>query len=72
MTNENLDVTSCWHFHINDLKLTRAKELLGSQFYTVSQVCFLSGYRDESHFCREFKKHFGVTPGDYMKTAENL
>ncbi|MBR2309250.1 MAG: helix-turn-helix transcriptional regulator [Oscillospiraceae bacterium] len=57
--------------YINDLKLTRARELLGSQFYTVNQVCFLSGYRDESHFCREFKKHFGVTPGDYMKTAGN-
>lgn len=53
--------------YINDLKMERAKELLRSQFYTVSQVCYLSGYRDESYFCREFKKHFDLTPGDYMK-----
>lgn len=57
--------------YVNDLKLTRAKELLSSQFYTVSQVCYLSGYRDESHFCREFKKHFDLTPGDYMKLNES-
>lgn len=57
--------------YINDLKLTRAKELLSSRFYTVSEVCFLSGYHDESHFCREFKKHFTMTPSAYMKTVEN-
>lgn len=55
--------------YVNNLKMTRAKELLSSQFYTVSEVCFLSGYNDESHFCREFKKHFNITPSEYMKTA---
>jgi AraC-like DNA-binding protein len=55
--------------YINDLKMTRAKELLHSQFYTVSEVCFLSGYNNESYFCREFKKHFGITPSEYMRTT---
>lgn len=56
--------------YINTLKMARAKELLNSQFYTVSQVCFLSGYNDESYFCREFKKHFSITPSEYIKTNE--
>lgn len=57
--------------YINNLKLIRAKELLSAQFHTISEVCFLSGYHDESHFCREFKKHFDVTPSEYIKTAGN-
>lgn len=57
--------------YINELKMTRAKELLSSQFYTVSEVCFLSGYNDESYFCREFKKYFDMTPSEYMKIAES-
>ena len=57
--------------YINNLKMARARELLDSRFYTVSEVCFLSGYSDESYFCREFKKHFAMTPSDYMRMAEN-
>ncbi|MEE0898117.1 MAG: helix-turn-helix transcriptional regulator, partial [Acutalibacteraceae bacterium] len=57
--------------YINNLKMTRAKELLDSQFYTVSEICLLSGYNNESYFCREFKKHFEMTPSDYMRMAEN-
>lgn len=57
--------------YIRGLKMARAKELLSSQFYSVSEVCFLSGYNDESYFCREFKKHFDVTPREYMKMSES-
>ncbi len=57
--------------YINNLRMTRAKELLSSQFYTVSKVCFLSGYNDESYFCREFKKCFNITPSEYMKAAKS-
>lgn len=51
--------------YINNLKLTRAKELLISGLYNVSEVCFLSGFNDESYFSREFKKHFKKTPKEY-------
>lgn len=53
--------------YVNELKLSRAKELLLSRFYSASQACFLSGYNDESYFNREFKKRFGTTPGQFMK-----
>lgn len=53
--------------YINNLKMTRAKELLSSGMYTVSEVCFLSGYKDESYFSREFKKHFNLSPREYTK-----
>lgn len=56
--------------YINNLKMTRAKELLTSGMYTVSETCFLSGYNDESYFCREFKKHFNISPSEYKKTSK--
>lgn len=51
--------------YINDLKMTLAKELLLSNHYNVKDVCFLSGFQDESYFNREFKKRFAITPGEY-------
>ena len=53
--------------YINNLKLTRAKELLESNMYTVTEVCFLSGYSDESYFSRKFKETTGVSPSEYKE-----
>ena len=55
--------------YINNLKMSRATELLASGMYTVSEVCFLSGYNDESYFSREFKKKFNITPSEYAKAS---
>lgn len=55
--------------YVHRLKMTRAAELLDSQMYAVRDVCFLSGFQDESHFSREFKKHFGTSPKEYAKAS---
>ena len=55
--------------YINHLKMSRACELLSSGLYTVSEVCFLAGYNDESYFSREFKKHYGKSPKEYVKAS---
>lgn len=46
--------------YIENLKLTRAKELLQSGMYSVTEAATLSGYTDMSHFSRCFKKYTGV------------
>ena len=51
--------------YINSLKITRARELLETKMYSVTEVCFLSGFHDESHFSREFKKSTGIAPSKY-------
>lgn len=52
--------------YINNLKLTRAMELLSSQMYTVTDVCFLAGFHDECYFSRLFKKHFHIPPSSIL------
>lgn len=53
--------------YINTLRMNRAKELLASQMYTVREVCFMSGFNDESYFSREFKKWFNISPNQFKR-----
>ena len=53
--------------YINALKLSRAKELLSSGMYSVSEAAYHSGFSDVSHFSRFFKEHVGVLPGEYTE-----
>lgn len=52
--------------YITSLKIARAKELLSSGLYAVSEAALLSGYTDMSYFSREFKKATGVAPQKYV------
>ncbi len=53
--------------YINNLRIIRAKELLRSGMYAVSRIAELSGFGDESYFCRYFKKTVGMTPTEYRQ-----
>ena len=55
--------------YIKILRLEKARELMLSGIYSAAEVCFLSGFRDESHFSREFKRHYGQPPKEYALTA---
>lgn len=52
--------------YINNLKMLRARELIKSGNYSMSEVAELSGFFDYSYFSREFKKSAGVSPVEYM------
>ena len=53
--------------YINDLKLARAKELIVSGYYSIPQIAELSGFGDESYFCRYFKKMTKMTATEYRR-----
>lgn len=57
--------------YIKQRKLQHAKDLLLSGFYKVNEVCYLSGFNDESYFNREFKKYFHQPPKEYAKNYRN-
>ena len=43
-------------------RLDRALDLIRNSFLSVKQVMAEVGWSDPSHFCRDFKRRFGVTP----------
>lgn len=55
--------------YINDLKISRAAELISSGMYSVSEVAALSGFHDGAYFSREFKKAKGISPSEYTRSS---
>jgi len=45
-----------------DRRLHQARMLLMTSFMTVKEVMAAVGWNDPSHFAREFKRRFGVSP----------
>ncbi len=46
-------------------RLLKARELLEITFLNLKEVLHKVGFRDRSHFAKDFKKHFGVPPLRY-------
>jgi len=55
---------------IRDLRAKKAAYLLRTSFLTIKEVAFHSGAGDISHFVRDFKKRYGVTPSEFRVRAE--
>lgn len=53
--------------YIRKLRIEKAIQLLQSSQYSLSEIAYLTGFSDQSHFNRIFKKHSGKTPTAYKK-----
>jgi AraC-like DNA-binding protein len=51
--------------YLVDLKIDKAKELLENYRYSVTEICFLCGFNNHSHFTTLFKRKVGVPPSEY-------
>jgi AraC family transcriptional regulator len=51
------------------LKINRAIEKMNQPFYTGVQLAYASGFADESHFIRVFKKMTGLSPRHFKSEA---
>ncbi len=56
------------HAYLTQLRVTRSKSLLraGRQ---ISEVALETGFFDQSHFAKHFKRMVGITPGKYIKAV---
>lgn len=52
------------HAYLIQLRLERARELLDDG-QNIADAALLSGFSDQSHLTRRFKKRYGLTPGVY-------
>jgi AraC-like DNA-binding protein len=53
--------------YIRKLRIEKAKLLIHSTKYSLTEIAYLTGFSDQSHFTRIFKKHTGKNPSLYKK-----
>lgn len=64
------------HYHctigdyIRRLRVEYATHLLSASVLPVSQIAYASGFADQSHFCRTFKRFTGLTPTQFQKACQ--
>lgn len=61
--------------YLKTFRLEQARELLENTFLSVKEIISSVGVNDQSHFIREFKKSYGLTPAQYrmsLATKSNV
>jgi YesN/AraC family two-component response regulator len=53
--------------YIQQQRIEKAKELMGTATYSLTEIAYLTGFSDQSHFTRIFKKIAGQNPSDFRK-----
>ena len=54
--------------YIRKSRIEKAIELMKSNHYSLTEIAYLTGFSDQSHFTRIFKKYTGKNPTAYKKT----
>ncbi len=57
--------------YIRKLRIEKAIDLLQSTKHSLSEIAYLTGFSDQSHFTRIFKKHTGKNPSEFKKMLSN-
>jgi AraC-like DNA-binding protein len=53
--------------YLRKLRIEKAIEYLNTSSYSLTKIAYLTGFSDQSHFSRIFKKHTGKNPSTYKK-----
>lgn len=53
--------------YLRKRRIEKALELLELSTYTLTEIAYLTGFSDQSHFTRIFKQHTGKNPSVYRK-----
>lgn len=54
--------------YIRKLRIEKAIEYLNNSDYSLTKIAYLTGFSDQSHFTRIFKKHTAQSPSAYRKS----
>jgi len=53
--------------YIRKLRIDKAKNLMDTTAYSLTEIAYLTGFSDQSHFTRIFKKQTGENPSVYKR-----
>ena len=56
---------------LRNLRMEQAARLLQEGKVNISQIAYLVGFNDQTHFSTVFKNYFGVSPSEYAKSHKN-
>jgi AraC-like DNA-binding protein len=56
--------------YIRKLRIEKAIELLNTSSYSLTEIAYLTGFSDQSHFTRIFKLHTGKNPSVFKKALK--
>ena len=82
--SQNLDINPAYlsrefskHFdnlsfgeYIRKQRIEKAIEYLNASNFSLTKIAYLTGFSDQSHFTRIFKRHVGKSPSEYRKTIK--
>ena len=54
-----------------NLRLETARRLLSATFLSVKEIMTIAGASDKSHFARDFKRVYGLSPTEYRRVTKN-
>ncbi|MFT3681396.1 MAG: chromate resistance protein [Ferruginibacter sp.] len=53
--------------YIRKIRIEKAIDLIRSSDYSLTEIAYLTGFSDQSHFTRIFKQHTGKNPSSFRK-----
>ena len=56
---------------IRAMRLNYAKELLAAKSGNISEIAYDAGFNNPTYFSISFKKHFGISPSDFLNKTTN-
>lgn len=57
---------------LTEKRMEKAREMLDSGKYSVSDAAWDLGYTNVSHFIELFRRHYGITPGKFLSERRSL
>ena len=58
--------------YLNQVRVEKSKYFLLSGMSTISEICDLCGFDDQSYYCKVFKKVVGTTPDRFRKQMRRI
>jgi hypothetical protein len=55
--------------YVRKLRIEKAVTLIETSSYTLTEIAYMTGFSDQSHFTRIFKLHTGKNPSSYRKKS---
>lgn len=55
--------------YVRKLRIEKAINLIQNSAYTLTEIAYMTGFSDQSHFTRIFKLHTGKNPSSYRKNT---